>query len=178
MRKKKYIICLLVLLTCMFSSAAGVNKMFVQRKGEAGWVYHIFPKKMPSVNKKIKNLNYDFTFTEQSDSVTLIATVVINAPLKPNSLRIVSCGKLSEYEVETLYLIPKGSKYEYRLLAKLPFEEWESMYSCTSPYKLNYIFNDGSNFEEISFMYSDSKWKSKRKYLLIILNTIKLNTGK
>lgn len=178
MRKLTLIIYLCLLLGCTFTSIAGVNSMFVQRKGEAGWLYHIFPQKMPSLDKKTKNINYDFTFTEETDSVTLLATVITASPLKPKTLHIESCGRKKEYDVETLYLIPHGSKYEYRILAKMPFGEWTSLYDCPNPYVLRYVFGEDSPSEEYSFSYGVSKWKSKRKDLLIIINTIKLNTGK
>ena len=178
MRKYVVITCLIIFMACIFTATAGVNNMFVQRRGEAGWLYHIFPQKMPSLDKKTKNINYDFTFTQQSDSVTIIATVIAHNPLKPKSLQIESCGKQKEYDIETLYLIPKGSKYEYRILAKMPFKEWSDMYECPTPYILRYSFGEDSHIDEYSFSYNTSQWKSKRKNLLIIISTIKLNTGK
>lgn len=176
--KRKYIyipvLCCIALTLC----SAGFNDLFVQRQTEKGWLFHTFSQNMSSIDKKSKDLKYDFTYLQQTDSVTLLATIVSQTAFTPDSLHISCCGKNYAVPTELVYLTPAKNKFDIRIKADLPFDIWEDLYTCTNPYTLYYKMKNGNQTEILSFGYNSKKWKSIREKTFLIISSVKINTGK
>lgn len=166
-----------ICVTIMLCSA-GLNDAFVQRQTEKGWLFHIFSQKMPSLDKKSKDIKYDFTYLQQTDSVTLLASMETASSCTPDSIKISYCGITYSAPAELLYLTPNKKIYNIRVKATIPYQIWYDIYKCTSPFILQYTMHDGNTLHTYSFGYNNKKWKSNREKNLTIINSIKINTGK
>lgn len=164
--------------TFILALTSGIGGMYVQQHGEYGWLFHVFSQKMPSSDKKIKSIAYDYTYVQNTDSVTMLSTFISSVAMKPLSATISSETCSFEEPVEMLYLKPKGKEFEYRLKFTMSFEQWDDLYNCEKPFVVTYNFSNSVQSESFSFSYSQGKWNSNRKKLLQIINTIKLNTEK
>lgn len=169
------------ILACLFSvlwCSAGINSMYVQKNGDNGWLFHIFSQKMPSTDKKAKTLEYDYTYLEQTDSVTLLSTVITRTAGKPLTTTIAYCGE--EYKAATglIYLRSKGKNFEIRTSTVIPFAVWEAMYSSPQPFTLTYTMEQGGTTVDMTFGYSSGKWSGNSGKLRQIISTIRINTGK
>lgn len=156
--------------------------MYVQRKGEKGWLFHVFNQKMGNSSTSSitpKNIDYDFTFLESTDSVNMLSTIVVPVGTTPTSLSLLSCGYEREFSPETIYVKPMGkNSLEYRFKISFPFKFWDEVYQCTEPFNLKYNIKIGGRYSTLSFGYSRTKWKSNREKMLAIIQVIKYNTGK
>jgi len=166
-------ICITILLC-----AAGFNDAFVQRQTEKGWLFHIFSQKIPSLDKKSKDLKYDFTYLQQTDSVTILASMSRESSCTPDSLIITYCGHTYSAPAELLYLTPDKNKFDIRIKASIPYQVWHDIYSCVNPFILQYTMRNGDLLYTYSFGYNSKKWKSNRQKIYTIINSIKINTGK
>lgn len=168
-----FIFCLAIMLC-----GAGINDAFVQQQTEKGWLFHIFSQKMPSLDNKSKELKYDFTYLQQTDSVTLLATIVTGASCTPDSLKISYCGNTYTAPARLVYFTPGKKKSDIRIKAAIPFPVWNDMYSCSTPFVLQFSMQDGATPETYIFGYDNKKWKSNRDKINVIINSIRINTGK
>lgn len=169
---KKLIPLLLTLTLC----SAGVKNMFVQRKGEFGWVFHVFSQKMPSADKKCPDLQYDYTYTQKNDSVTMLTTLILPDALIPDEAAITMADSTTHYPLSMVYIDPKGSKFEYRLSCVMPLSQWEKMYASPTPFTLTFTMKEPNDTRSYSFKCKDKKWESTRNKMQQIIFTIKLNT--
>lgn len=179
MKKTGFLIA--VCIAFVWLCCAGVGNMYVQRHGRDGWLFFVFSQKMPAVkgNSSAKNLEYDYTYLESSDSVTLLATMKTDLSQRPLSASIMTCDTVYNAPVEMIYATPKGKGFVYRIKTVMPFRIWEKMYDCRKPFVIKYCFSDGDNgFFECAFGYPEGKWKGNRKKMGMILETVKFNTGK
>jgi len=156
----------------------GFNDAFVQRQTAKGWLFHIFSQKMPSLDKKSKDLKYDFTYLQETDSVTLLASMVTESSCRPDSLIITYCGNIYSTPAELLYLTPKKDKFDIRVKAAIPYEVWHNIYTCAKPFILQYTMRKGDTLDTYAFGYNCKKWKSNREKYYRIINSIKINTDK
>lgn len=166
--------CLILVLLC----TAGINSMYVQKHGDNGWLFHIFSQKMPSKDKKAKALEYDYTYLEQIDSVTLLSTIITKNAYRPITTTISYCD--TQYSVKTrlVFLRPKGKNYEIRTSSMIPFDVWEAMYQSPRPFTLTYVMEYGNTPANITFGYNTDKWRDNSRKLRQIISTIRINIGK
>lgn len=161
--------------------AAGVGNMFVQRHGSDGWLFFVFSQKLPALkgNDLSKQIDYDYTFLESTDSVTLLATLRTDISRRPTCSQVNFCDTTYTAPVELIYATPKGKGFVYRIKTVMPFRIWESMYACSEPFVITYEFS-GVNASPVkcSFGYSIGKWKDNRAKMTSIIETVKFNTGK
>lgn len=68
--------------------------------------------------------------------------------------------------------------YEYRLKSAIPFEVWDSIYSCSEPFILKFSFEADGTKRSVEYRYSDKKWKSQKEKMSEIINVIRFNTEK
>lgn len=175
---KKIILSSIAICMTILLCAAGFNDAFVQRQTEKGWLFHIFSQKMPSIDKKSKELKYDYTYLQQTDSVTMLASMVTKSPFTPDSLLITYCGRTYSAPAELIYLTPGKNKFDIRIKASIPYQIWYDIYSCADPFKVQYTIRGGDSSDTYSFGYNSKKWKSNRDRNFTIINSIKINTGK
>lgn len=170
-------ICIAMICLC----SAGVENKFVQRQRSDGWLFFIFSQKMPAVkgNALAKNIDYDYTFLESTDSVTLLATLRTDVACKPTYSAIEFCDTSYTTPVELIYALPKGKGFVYRIKTVIPFEIWYKMYQCSNPFVLTYGFpGNGTASLECKFGYTSGKWKSNRDNIARIIEAVRFNTGK
>jgi len=166
--------CIVLLMLC----SAGINDMFVQKKGENGWLFHVFSQKMPSRDEKVKSLEYDYTYLEQTDSVTLLSTIISKTAYTPETATFSYCGTVYSAKTNLVFLKPKGKNYEIRTSTVIPFNVWDSLYLCPNPFSLTYTMKYNNNYIDMTFGYSSGKWKSNSAKLRQIINSVKINTWK
>lgn len=175
---KKILFSAVMLSLTAIVSNAGFNDSFVQRQTEDGWLFHIFSQKMPSLDKKSKNMKYDFTYLEKTDSVTLLASIVTETSCTPDSLKITYCGSTYSAPAELVYLTPGKKKYDIRIKASIPYPVWNDIYSCLEPFVLSIYMHSENTSGTYTFGYDSKKWKSNREKNHMIINSIRVNTCK
>lgn len=172
------------MITCaaiIFLCSAGVGSMYVQRRGADGWLFFVFSQRLPALkgNNLAKSIEYDYTYLESTDSVTILATLKTGFSSKPVSTRINYCGSSYEAPSELIYATPKGKGFVYRIKTTIPFDVWDQMYSCPVPFIISFGFSGaGERLMQCSFGYSAGKWKSNRDKMETIIESVKFNTGK
>ena len=175
---RTYLIGIVISFTVFFAYA-GIGGMYVQKNGENGWLFHIFSQKLPPAkDTHVKSLDYDYTYLEQTDSVSLLVTIRIPNAGKAQMANIKCCGKDYTSPVEVIYFKLKGKDMEYRLKTTVPFTYWEEMYSCDDPFTLTYTFYRNKDTDVYCFEYSQSKWKRNRNKISSIIGIIKMNVNK
>ena len=152
--------------------------MFVQRQGDFGWTFHVFSQKIPSMDKKCPDLKYDYTYIEQTDSVTVLSTLTLPSALTPVETLLTAGGSTTPYRLTSVYIEPKGKKYEYRLRFVIPLSEWEQMYKFPTPFVMDFTLKDNLSLSSFRFAYPQKKWNSNREKMNQIIYTVKLNTNK
>ncbi len=157
---------------------AGINSMYVQKHGDNGWLFHIFSQKMPSKDKKAKNLEYDYTYLEQTDSVTLLSTIISKNACRPVTATISYCDTQYSVKTDLVFLRPKGKNFEIRTGIVIPFDVWEAMYMCPQPFTLTYAMEYGNTPTDITFGYNTGKWRDNSRKIRQIISAVKINTGK
>ncbi|MDE7438238.1 MAG: hypothetical protein K2M93_07100 [Muribaculaceae bacterium] len=161
---------------------SGIGNMYVQRKGEHGWVFHIFTQKMSAKSNQHNvagHVDFDYTFVEDTDSVSMLSTVKFPIGTKPVSIDIVSAGKSYNFSPEIIYVKPKGKmSLEYRFKISFPFSIWNEIYESPLPFSLQYNTILQETEHTASFGYDKSKWGANQKKMLAIIEIIKYNTNK
>lgn len=153
---------------------------YVQRQSEKGWVFHMFCKKMPSAVSKQKPgaVEYDYTYVEGPDSVSLLMTIELPAAYKPVRAEFRACGAVDAYESGLIYADSKGKGYKCRIKTSFPFDDWVRMYSCSDPFRLSLVFDGGSGYVSYVFGFAGRQWEKHRSEVSRFQQTIKYNTGK
>lgn len=143
-------------------------------------MFHIFSQKMPSVssNNAAKNINFDFTYVEQTDSVSMLATVAHTESARPMEVSVDTGDTTYNFIPELVYAEPKRNNMEYRLKIVLPFNVWENMYDSPRPYRISFNFKSDIAPDRYTYGFPVKKWKSKQEKMTAIIGQIKLNTGK
>ena len=159
-------------------SSFQIEKMYVQRQSEQGWVFYIFEQKMNSIDKQSpsKNIVYDYTYVEDKDSVSMLSTIVLRDVARPMKVVIATERGIYDFEPEQIYVNTKGDKMVYRLKIGMPFNVWEKIYYSSTPFKLTYEFEREKDGLPLCFNFSNKKeWGSLRENMQKILGLIKLN---
>ncbi|MCM1070135.1 MAG: hypothetical protein NC210_03420 [[Clostridium] fimetarium] len=169
------ILCAIAMTLC----GAGIGNMYVQKKGDSGWMFHIFSQKMPLLYGDAgKHMEYDYTFVEKTDSVSLLATVVCAGAPKPVDMAVSYGDARYNRQPDLIYAKPKGEKTEYRLRLMLPFETWDAMYGSVEPFVVSFGFSSGRDTMVASYGLTGNKWRKNKEKIAVIIGQIKLNTGK
>lgn len=153
---------------------------YVQRQGERGWIFHTLSKEMPTPISKQKpgSIDYDYTYVQNPDSVSLLFSIELDKAYKPISTDIQTCDTTYTYTPELIYADPKGKGFKCRMKISFPYSDWQDIYSCTTPFKIILLFGNDSISESYIFGFSGKKWEKHRKDLQQLLETIKYNIGK
>ncbi|MDE7382034.1 MAG: hypothetical protein K2N03_07920 [Muribaculaceae bacterium] len=179
--KKIVVIFSVIVMGIVNLSATNVKDMFVQRSTGDESLFFIFSQSLPGQRENRespKKLDYDFTYVQKTDSVTMLMTV--NLPKSPKKLLIsVETGNNTfEKEAEIIFVKPAKSSYSYRLRIMLSFKEFEEMYESSSPFTISLHYDYINKLYDYKFRLSQNKWLDNRKKMMDIIELIKLNTGK
>lgn len=161
---------------------ASLKDRYTERRGENEYVLHIFEQKLKASksNKIVKDIKYDYTYVQSSDSIVMLSTIRVPAEIGiPEYVECVYCGKNLILRPELIYVSPEKNKLEYRLRVRFSFKEWAEMISCELPYEIIYNFSNADKiFFALEFSHDKAKWSKLRKELLQIKNLIMINTGR
>lgn len=159
------------------NSYAGINKKYVQRIGIDGATYHIFSQKMPSIekNNNAKDISFDYTYSEQTDSVIMLITVEVPHLCSFEDITLSYCENSYSAEPKIIYVEPKGNKYQCRIGISIPFKTWVTMYDCTTPYKVSICISSNHKIDTFNFGYSGKKWAGHFNDIRQIIDIIKFN---
>ena len=160
---------------------AKLTDKYVSRKGEKGYIFHIFEQDLNSSpsNKISGKIKYDYTYVQETDSVSFLSTLTLPTDYyKPQEISIQTCGSTYSETPEIIYVQPQKNKIQYRLKINIPYQIWEEMINCTEPYQLHYTFGTENGNVNLNFEYPGSKWAKIRKDLSEILRVIKISANK
>lgn len=161
----------------LLSSGAGSDYVF--RLGEKGWIYYIFSSKMSSCldTKNPKNIEYDYTYVEIPDSVSMLTTIKIKDAYKPYMTIINSCDISYKIYPEIIYANPKGSDFIFRLKNEMPFEIWEKMYDCDKPFTITFKFLNVNDTINYHFRIDNKKWGKEKIKIQNVQHAINMTKG-
>lgn len=156
--------------------AANIENKFIHRTGQEGSVYFIFSQPMPlqsATARCDKKMVYDCTYVEQTDSVTVLATLTTADSYMPQGAVMVSpcVDKEITVPVEMLYVKPRKGRYVYRLRFVMPFAEFIEVFECSVAPKLTYRFDRA----DYSYEYGAKEWSKRAGDMRQIVNLIKMN---
>ncbi len=125
-----------------------------------------------------KPLQYDYTYLDARDSVSMLMTVVTRKPVRIDSLLIQLPSTANiKHPLEQIYIQPKGKKWENRLQCTISYQEWCLMYASPEPFILQFSMPDEDN--EIVFADKRHKWTKIAARFTGLQQIIELNkTGK
>lgn len=178
-RKYRIIAIFLGVLFFSQSFAISIKDMYIQRKGENDFVAFFFEKKLGSKEKSplSKNVKFDFTYVESSDSVTILSTIVSPFSASPSKLDILDCNGTLELKPEIIYIEPKKNGMEYRLKTIICFNDWEKLFACQNSFSFKYYFeSDGAILNQTYFVTKG--WEDYRMKMISIINALKLSVNK
>lgn len=132
----------------------------------------------PVPKQKPASIDYDYTYVQDPDTVSLLFSIELEKPYRPASTEIQTCDTIYTYTPELIYADPKGKGYKCRLKISFPFTNWQTMYDCTIPFKLIINFENSNSPISYVFGFSGKKWENHRKDAQQLLEIIKYNTGK
>ena len=160
---------------------AALKNKYTEGRRSNEYILHIFERNLNASksNKTIKNVKYDYTYVQTSDSVSILTTITVpNSCGTPSDIALSFCGKQLSMKPELIYVSPIKNGLEYRLRIAIPYEDWEEMINCAKPYDVIYKFSDNTSYHSFEFSYPQSKWNKVREELLQIRDIIRINTGK
>lgn len=159
--KKNLFIFLLILTAAVLPATA---QRYASRMTVDGTIYFIDPIKLKQL-ENIKKFEYDVTLLSWTDSVTVNFTFESERMTKPESLKLISCGKTFECkDFSTLFIDLKKKHYEVRITSKFPSEALKEIFECeNSP---TFVFTQDNITEKAS--YKSGSWKKDRKKLIDI----------
>ncbi len=177
MKLNRLLILISALLISINAYADRISDSYVSSQGEYGWVYHIFSRQMPSLdNSGVKDLKYDYTYVEHTDSVSFLSTICVKCLNTPSEISIFYCGDTYLATPNLVYVQSSGKNTEFRIRITLPYNIWKDIYSCATPFSVSYNFHrDNKMFK---FGIKPKKWKRETELMLSIANIINISTGK
>lgn len=177
-------IILLALLTvsiAMPSNAESIEKMYTHRSSSEGSVYFFFPQSMPSdkaTKSSAKKINYDFTYVEWTDTVRMLFTVKLKEIVNDYNCQISTCDTSYNFSPALIFADIKGKEIEYRLSVAMPWDVFEEIFSSPMPFILTIETGSDKGKMDLTFRYSESKWKDYQQNMSAIIRIIRLNKKK
>ena len=160
---------------------AGIEKMFVHRSAGEESLFFIFTQNLPACKETrtiAKSIDYDYTYLQKTDSVTMLLTLPLHYTATGISAEIKTDKESYTFVPELIYAEPKKGKIIYRLRLNMPYEAFVDMYSSTNPFIVSFNYDCSGREENVCFRYDDKKWLDNKEKLLSIIDLINLNTGK
>lgn len=142
-------------------------KMFVSAQGA---VVFVRPKAMNCVDGGGRALDYDWTVTTLSDTVSLTCTVMTDSPVAADSLSLCFGGetpRILTKPLEKIYAEPKGKKWVYRVRAPFAYDEFRAISVSDDAPLLRMM--------DFSFRHSDKKWESCKDVYKLAIEIIEEN---
>lgn len=148
------------------------NKSFIMNVTQEGNLYFIYDLKMKSQTEDVKSLEFDYTFVESRDYVTLTATCISKNVVSVDSLSLLlPTGCKYSNGVDKIYTERK-SQWHTRFHCNIDYDFWMKMYDSDTPFQL--VLQDKNG---VQIIYEDSKkgWKKNKKKMQSIQEIISVN---
>lgn len=148
------------------------NKSFIMNVTQEGNLYFIYDLKMKSQTEDVKSLEFDYTFVESRDYVTLTATCISKNSVILDSLSLLlPTGCKYSNAVDKIYTERK-SQWQTRFNCNIDYDFWLKMYDSDTPFQL--VLQDKNG---VQIIYEDSKkgWKKNKKKMQSIQEVISVN---
>lgn len=127
---------------------------------DAGIVYYVGNKKLSNADASIKLFEYDLTYVEDNDSVTVNFTLVSANPSDVSALTIGNGRKQVEASsVSLLFHETKGKAYEVRTTSRVLFSDLKLLFSDGLPITFSIRRADGQLQKA---HYTESQWKKEK----------------
>ncbi|MCC8170344.1 MAG: hypothetical protein LIP00_00885 [Parabacteroides sp.] len=177
----KYIFFIAWLLIGLPGTAQNLKSFYVQTVHPDGLLYFVFPRKMPEAKngKAVSRapLQYDYTYLDASDSVTVLLTVVTGPVFKCDSLCIgFASGEQKKAAASPIYCKPVKHGWESRIRSRLHRNDWEQLYQAEQPF----TFTLSSAESDLRLRFGDQprKWPQIRTRFVRLQEVIRLNKEK
>lgn len=168
---RRYLLYIFLLLSFSVYSQS-YNKSFIMNVTQEGNLYFIYDLKMKSQTDDVKSLEFDYTFVESRDYVTLTATCISKNVVSADSLSLLlSTGCKFSNGVDKIYTERKSQWYT-RFHCNIDYDFWMKMYDSDTPFQLVLLDKNGTQI-----IYEDSKkgWKKNKKKMQSIQEVISVN---
>lgn len=155
-----FLVLFVAALLCNIEATAQVGlKRLFSHTSEQGTMYFIGKKKLTKL-ENIKSFEYDITYLDYKDSVTINFTVISPNPSDVSGLKVGNGEAfVTATDVELLYHEVKGKNYLVRMTSKLPFKAMKEIMTAQSPLVFDIVRADGQKGKA---EYKSSQWKKER----------------
>lgn len=134
-------------------------------------VYFIYPMKKFKSKDADKELEYDVTYNNLSDSVTYNFTFYYKQPVSISSVSMISGDQTFIVPAKALFVEPKKKQWIHRVSARIAYNDFRTLYSSARPYqlKIESVSND------VLFEINPKDWKKQSTIINGIIQVIELN---
>lgn len=169
----KKIIGLLFLSSILTITALGQNieKSYTSSVRGDEAVYFIYPMKKFKSKDASKELEYDITYNHLSDSLTYNFTFYYKQPLSISSVSFIADDQTLVIPAKILFVEPKKKQWVHRVSLRIPYNNFRTLYSSATPYKLK-IESGSSN---VLFEINPKDWKKQSAIISGVIQVIELN---
>lgn len=163
---------LLLLTTLVISStlwAQSAHKRYITRMTKDGMCYFFRATEL-SATEDISHFEYDITYLDWQDSITVNYTAYTSSPAIPVDLAITN-GTLTYpcTDYKHLYVEFRKKGYEVRMTSRYALADFEQLLDAPQP--LTFVFMQGN--EKKSAAYKPKAWQKERNTIKQILQLIK-----
>ncbi len=154
---------------CLQLEAQSINNRYRSHIGNGGTTYFFVPKKL-SKKTGVDKFVYDMTYLSATDSVTLNFTIVVEDPIKVESLILKNNGEGVETScISMIYTDVLDDGYEIRTTTMFALSELRKVFSEEFPLVFEMKLSNG---EIVTATYKTSQWKKENEIITRIFNSI------
>ena len=153
--------------------AQDYSKHYVMNTCDKYRIYYTYSKYMDKNCKGVKDLDYDFTYVDTDDYISMLATCSSLDYTKVDSMLIIlpnmECGK---FALENLYYEKKNKYWNNRFKCIIPYDFFMKMYENESAYTLRL---EAGNSVSLEFKDKPKKWEKRRDTYRFVQTIININ---
>ncbi len=169
---KRFLIYLLLLITLPIG-AKDLSDYYLMRPRTNDLLFFIFPMELASKNRSIEPAEFDITYITSEADATINMSIFSEVALRTDSIAFLNKDVYFVCRQFETFYIEKAQKkgWEHRYSCKIPFRIISELYRLPSPLELKIY-----SIEQIlTYSPSERIWKSERKCISEIVETIELN---
>lgn len=169
---KQAIAIILLLSSLCSASALSIKDFYISYQTEIGSVFFVKPQKLKLIShsgpKAGKEISFDFTYAQPSDSVRVLASLTLPSVSQITTLTI----KDRKFPINLIYSSPDKSNFKYRLESYIPYSLWCEICDSENPFTLTYT---DSNSQSWTFGFSEKEWNKRGPLFRQLIQIIKLH---
>ncbi len=169
---KRFLLAILLLATIPLA-AKDISEYYLMRPRANDLLFFIFPIEIASTEQKIEPAIYDITYITSETEATVNMSIFSATSLQTDSIAF--CNQdvyFVSKQIETFYIEKAQKKgWEHRYSCKVPLAALTQLYRLPSPLQLKVY----SKERILTYSPSERVWKTERKCMSEILETIELN---